>query len=365
MRNVTILDSQLRHSSARVGVGPFNRRDILRHVGALSLFTTALLWGSAAGATSADGSAVVRTVLGDIAPANLGITLVHEHLSLDFGNFPMDGTFTRDLDLMTDEIILAGLAGVASIVDVSTADLKVDAANLKTLARRTGVNIIVGAGHYVERFYPPSVAIQTVGEIARDLLTEVRRMPAGLLGEIGSSGSREQGWITPAEAKVFRAVGEVHRATGLKILTHTNNGRGGLAQLDLLQSAGVSPENIGVGHLDSVVDMSMHEEIAKRGAWVAFDRVSGDRFTQKDRPDDEARARMVLNLIEKGFAKQILLSSDLARRGRLARSGGKGYGETLMSFVPRLRALGLSNADLNQLLRHNPARFLAFVPRGA
>jgi hypothetical protein len=61
--------------------------------------------------------------------------------------------------------------------------------------------------------------------------------------------------MSELERKVFRAVGKVHRSTNLPIFTHNAYGTGpsvpkdaGLHQLDVLESVGVKPERIAVGH---------------------------------------------------------------------------------------------------------------------
>lgn len=310
------------------------------------------------------GQPIVRTVLGDIPPEHLGVTLVHEHLSLEIGDGKsLDWTYTRDIDLMVDEVTLAGLSGVSCMVDCSMDDLKVSLPDLKTMSTKSGVHIVCAVGHYVERLYPAEVRTQSEDQIAAAMIRRAAEMPAGLIGEIGSSGTKEQGWITEMEKKVFRAAAKAHFATGMKILTHTPNGYGAVEQLDLLESLGVKPQNIAIGHIDCVIDFAMQEEIAKRGAWGAYDRIGLDGSVLPNHPFDGERARMITKLIDKGYADRILLSADTARPWRTVKYGGRGYAETITHFVPRLRAAGVSPLVLNQIVRTNPAKFLAFTPK--
>ena len=69
--------------------------------------------------------------------------------------------------------------------------------------------------------------------------------------------------MTPNELKVFRAVGRAHVATGLPVFTHNAYGTGenvrpdaGLTQLDVLESMGVSPGHIVIGHACCLDDPS-------------------------------------------------------------------------------------------------------------
>lgn len=331
--------------------------------GALSL-AGAAEGQSRAQAAKPAGKPIVRTVLGDIPPEHLGITLVHEHLSLQIGDGKsLDWTYTRDLDLMVNEVTLAGLSGVSCMVDTSMDDLKVSLPDLRTMSQKSGVHVVCAVGHYVEKFYPAEFARQSDDEIAAAMIKRATEMPAGLIAEIGSSGTKEQGWITEAEKKVFRAAAKAHFATNLKILTHTPNGNGAIEQLDLLESLGVKPENIAIGHIDCIIDFAMQEEIAKRGAWGAYDRIGLDGSVLPNHPFDGERARMITKLIDKGYADKILLSADTARPWRTIKYGGKGYAETITHFVPRLREAGVPPLVLNQIVRTNPAKFLAFVPK--
>ena len=59
-----------------------------------------------------------------------------------------------------------------------------------------------------------------------------------------------------------------------------------------------------------------------------------------------------------GWLDRILLSTDCCVLGDLARYGGPGYAYTHGPFAARLRAIGLSEADLDTLFRANPAAAL-------
>jgi predicted metal-dependent phosphotriesterase family hydrolase len=73
--------------------------------------------------------------------------------------------------------------------------------------------------------------------------------------------------MTSDERKVFRAVSQAHRATNLSIVTHTNFGKGAIEQLDLLESEGVKPGRVAVGHVGGLNDAAteLPKAIAKRG----------------------------------------------------------------------------------------------------
>ncbi len=330
----------------------------------------------AAAVISADTSpkfpnhAIIRTLLKDLPPPALanGATLFHEHLSLDIPPVnPGRGTpappATADVDLMIREVTTAGKEGVVCIVDGGHPDMGRNLDSLKRIANSTGVHIVASAGYYMQRTYPAGIASQSEQQIADHLVEEVHRDGLGAFGEIGQSANGAA--LTSDETKVFRAVGKAHLRTNLPIFTHNAYGTGpnvpreaGLRQLDVLESAGVKPQRVAIGHTCCLDDPKAEiiREIAKRGAFVGFDRVTGGLV-----PDDK-KVVMVLAFLEAGYADHLLLCSDFTGRRTAARPG---YGNTLTVFVPKLRAAGVKEETLHAITVDNPRRFLAFAPKQA
>jgi phosphotriesterase-related protein len=326
--------------------------------------------GLAARPGAADGP-IVRTVLKDIPAESLaGATLFHEHLSLapDFmpkwmalarGQSPPppspapSGFFMRDLDLMAEEMAAAKKDGVACIVDGGHPDMGRDLDFLKRLSAKSGMPIVASVGYYTGPFYPPEIASWSEQRIADELIRQARTQPVGAIGEIGSWDE-----ITDVERKVFRAVGKAHAATGLPVFTHTGiPGKSAMEQLDLLEAAGAPPSRVAIGHLGNLVDpkVEVHKAICKRGAFLGFDRQGG--------AGDVRQVPMVVSLIEAGYARNLLFSSDLSSAPQLARNGGGGYGKTLTMWAPKLREAKIEERVLDTILIDNPRRFLAFAAK--
>jgi phosphotriesterase-related protein len=259
----------------------------------------------------------------------------------------------RDPGLMAEEVSTAAQEGVACLVDGGHPDMGRDLDFLKQLSKQSGMPIVAGCGYYSDPFYPPEIATMSEQQITRELVRQARTQPVGAYGEIGSWGD-----ITDLERKVFRAVGKAHLETNLPIFTHTGiPGRSAIEQLDILESAGVKPNRIVIGHLGNLVDpkVEVHKAICKRGAFVGFDRQGG--------PGDTRQVPMVLALLEAGYAGNLMFSSDLSTTNQLKRNGGTGYAKTVTVFVPKLREAGVKEDTLHGILVDNPRRFLAFVPK--
>ena len=335
------------------------------------------LIGAAAGlglvpAGQAGSGAIIRTVLKDIAPDSLGTaaTLFHEHLSFEWARVapPANGRAARpgpakDTTPIVEQLNAAATDGVGLIVDAGTNDVGRDVGFLKQIATQTRVHIVASGGLYMERSYPLDVWGRSEDQIANDLVNEARASGYGAFGEIGEMPNAA---MSAAERKVFRAVGKAHLRTNLPIFTHNAYGTGlnvpkdaGLRQLDAFESAGVRPQHVAIGHSCCLDDPTAEviKQIAKRGAFVGFDRVSAGAV-----PDDK-KVKMILAFLEAGYADRLLLSADYNFTAKSA--ARPGYGVTLTMFLPKLRAAGVKEETLRSITVDNPRRFLAFVPTTA
>jgi phosphotriesterase-related protein len=319
--------------------------------------------------------AVIRTLFRDYTPAELadGATLFHEHLSLgtDFNERfaaasaavlaaqgappsrrpagpppgPPGPDPMRDVNLMAEELRAARRDGVACIVDAGLEGAGMDMAFIRQAAKLAAFPVVKGAGFYSEPFYPQQVAAMSQEQMVRALVRQADEYPAGAFGEIGSWDD-----ITALERKVFRAVGKAHVVTNLPIFTHTGiPGKSALEQLDILEDAGVDPRRVAIGHLGNLTDpeVYVHKAICRRGAYVGFDRQGSGR--------DAPVIPLVKALIDAGFADNLLFSGDAFR----------GYGRVVTSFLPQLKAAGVTDDVLHRITVDNSRRFLAFVPKRA
>jgi phosphotriesterase-related protein len=343
------------------------RRETLSLLGA-----GALLPGLASGAKTPDfpKHAIIRTILKDLPPSALagGATLFHEHLSINLPYFgpprttPPPPQATADVDYVIGEVKTAGTEGVVCIVDGGHPDMGRNMEYLKKIAMSTPVHIVASGGYYMERVYPAHIATENEDQIAEGLVKEANENRYGAFGEIGENPDAV---MSEQETKVFRAVGKAHLRTNLPIFTHNAYGTGpnvpkeaGLHQLDVLEAVGVKPQHIAIGHLSSLDEPSadIMKQIAKRGAWVGFDRVTDGR------PPEDKKVVMVQNLLDAGYADRLLICSDFTGRRTPTRPG---YANTVTVFIPMLRKAGVKEETLHMIMVDNPRRFLSFVPKKA
>lgn len=318
--------------------------------------------------------ASVMTVLGPVAPEDLGFTHIHEHLALSLAPHDPSIAPIDDWDLAIEELGYFRRAGGQTVVELTPIGARVDAPSrkhgeaLQHVSRTLGVHVVAGTSFMYEPSFPQQYREYTADELAEVMIGELNvglqgtNARAGIIGEIGTGGGE---WFSPLEERLLQASAMAHKATGAVVYTHTFAGRLGLKQVRVLESAGVDPSRIIIGHLDSgespAADWPYHIEIARTGAYVAYDEVGrlGDSaWSRFYFPSDEQRVRGVVELVVAGFLRQILLSQDVCRKFRLHRHGGTGYDHLPCSFVPMLLDAGLSQAEVDTIMVENPRRVL-------
>jgi predicted metal-dependent phosphotriesterase family hydrolase len=159
-------------------------------------------------------------------------------------------SFTQDLDLMSEELMIAKREGIGCIVDAGTSDTGRDIGFLRRLSLTSGMPIVACGGFYTQPFYPREISTMSEEQVVQALIDQAEADPIGAFGEIGSWD-----YITKDERKVFRAVGRAHLATNIPIFTHAGiPGKSALEQLDILEDVGVDPKHVVIGHLGNLVD---------------------------------------------------------------------------------------------------------------
>lgn len=303
----------------------------------------------------------VMTVSGPVDASTLGVTLPHEHVYLNLmQEYKKEGVL-NDEALALRELQQFVDAGGRTFVDVTSVELDRDPEALRRAAEATGLNLVMGCGHYrdpyIDRDY---LDRRGVDGLAADLVAEIRDgyldtgIRPGIIGEVGSNRK----WISSAEERALRVAARASVATGLTVMTHAARWPLGIPQLDILEEAGVDPRTVVVGHCDMVPSMEYHETIAGRGAFVEFDTIRGENEYVTN-----LRVDWVMNLVRKGFLEQILLSHDVCLTTIYTAFGGQGYAFLFRDFLPRLRAAGLDEGEIETLIVRNPARMLTASAR--
>ena len=317
--------------------------------------------------------AMVRTVLGEISPGEMGITLTHEHLLFGWGSAMHDlgPGYNRDgvIKEICDDLGAAVRDhGVKTVLDATAAESGRNVDVLVEVARQLNVHLIASTGYYVVGTYWNMLEVEHLMEnMVHDIEEGVghNRIKCGVLKVATSTPS-----LTPAEEKAFRAVARVQKALNVSIVVHTGRGTwqdtaaggGPLGALDLMVSEGADPSHIQMSHCDSARgDLGTLTELAGRGCYVSFDNVGS-----RSHPSiDELRVAMVTGLVGAGFQDRVHLSMD--HISAFVTHTPKMYGDLHRSFsymhrefIPRLLEGGLSDKHIRTFTVENPKRFFTF-----
>ena len=303
----------------------------------------------------------IRTVLGDIAPSELGITTCHEHLLWTVPE-PYAG---EDSDLGFDSAPMAvtelqyfKAAGGNALVEMTTAEIGRDPLDLGQISETAQVHIIATTGHHKDKFSAWMLKGRSVEEIAAGIIYDIN---AGMNGTSIKAGvikaATSKNVATETERHVIEAVGLAHQATGAPVSTHTEEGTFALEQVQLLMRAGVPAHRLLIGHLDRNLPRETYFSLANMGIYLGFDQLGKAKYWA-----DSERVKLIREFVAAGFVRQIMLSGDTARKSAWHAYDSKVHGiaHLLAGFVPLLREAGLSETELNVMLIENPMKFLSF-----
>ena len=302
----------------------------------------------------------VQTVLGPVAPGDLGFTLPHEHTKCSLWWIENRWDYWEligDEPRINEELAAYKALGGGTLVDVTPIGIGRDLARLARLSEATGLHIVAGAGWYRQAYYPAEARIdrRSIDDLADEIVQEFVEGPVrpGIIGEIGT----DKPWVTAQEERVFRAAARAALRTGASVTTHAVQSDVGLAQLSILEDEGLDPARIVIGHCDSHPRIEHWREIVRRGAHVEADFL-GMSFTPLERAGEPKVVELISTLLNEGFEKQILLSQDVCHDSQLASYGGNGYTYLQKSFLPRLVEAGVNAATIKMITVENPARLL-------
>jgi len=329
------------------------RRDLFK-VAAMALGTVR------EGRSSADTSHQINTVLGPIPPADLGRTLIHEHVLINIvgadrmapGQY--DGGEVRSVVLPHLKRLRS--QGCRTFVDCTPAYQGRDPGLLARLSQASGLNILTNTGLYGAtggRYVPDFALSATAEDLAARWTSEFQAgiPPAGIRPALIKLGV-DPGPLSKINSKLVSAAALTHLRTGLAIASHTGDGLAAMAQLNLLKSHGVSLAAFIWVHAQDEKDRSLHRKAAEAGAWIGFDGISSQTVDQNIGLIRETRRA--------GYLGRVLISQDAVGFHVGEERGGYCPGYTFMfsEFLPRLRKSGIAENETRTLTVENPRRAL-------
>jgi phosphotriesterase-related protein len=302
----------------------------------------------------------IMTVRGPVPAAEWGPVLPHEHVMCDFVGAAETGRHRYRPDevcaVMRPYLRAARERGITGFVDCTPAYIGRDPVLLRRLAEDVDLHVVTNTGFYKEPYLPPSAFTESADPLADGW---VREYEEGIEGTGIRPGfikiAVNPGPLIEVQQKIVRAAARAHRRTGLSIASHTAHGEAAMEELDLITAEGIDPTRFIVVHTDAEPDRAFHLAICDRGAWVEYDGIGG-------RPVEEHVELITWFLRERG-PDRLLLSHDAGWYWVGEPNGGtqRDFNTLTDVLLPALRARGISDDTLHQLLVRNPARAFAIA----
>ncbi|HEX6468483.1 MAG TPA: phosphotriesterase-related protein [Streptosporangiaceae bacterium] len=321
----------------------------------------------------------VETVRGPVDVAELGSTLMHEHVfvvSTEYVDNYGAGAWWDEEERVADAVArLSELRdrGISAIVDPTVWGLGRYIPRIQRIAEQVpGLTIIVATGLYTYNNIPMQLEYRGPGTIYGGPEPMVTDFTRDIVDGIGATGVKaallkccvEAQGRTPGVERVAKAVAATHRETGTPITVHTSAAaQTGRQALDLFNSEGVDLTKVVVGHAGDSNDLDYLMELADTGAILGMDRFGLDVFN----PTAD-RVRTIAALCARGYADRLVLSHDAScymdwfgpDAGTILAMAPKwNYLHISDDVLPALRALGVTDAQIDQMLVENPKRYFS------
>jgi phosphotriesterase-related protein len=314
--------------------------------------------------------AQLETVRGPIDTADLGTTLMHEHvfvLTADVqANVPdIWDEEIRVADAVAKLQVLADL-GVRTIVDPTVIGLGRHIARIQRVNEQVDINIVAATGIYtydsVPFYFRTRFALEgnpdpMVDLFVHDIVEGI--MHTGVKAGLLKCAVDDLG-LTPGVERILRAVATAHRMTGTPITVHTHvETKRGAEVARVLIEEGADPHRVVLGHSGDTTDADHLQELAEMGFVLGMDRFGLDYVISA-----EQRAGVVIEMCRRGFSKSMVLSHDAACHIDWVDDAIRPvflpdwhYAHIHQHVLPALREGGVTEEQIDDMLVGNPRRY--------
>jgi phosphotriesterase-related protein len=326
--------------------------------------------------------ASVETVTGSIDAGELGTTLIHEHLinadEAVHAQWPQAATLgTLDEELVEaggelDAAVAAASAavglGVRSIADPTAMFLGRDAAFMREVSQRSGLQVVPCTGIYTYDHLPINLESRDADFMA-DLF--VHDIEQGIQGTDARAAfikcAADEPGVNENVEKIHRAAARASMRTGAPIMAHSRPASNTAPrQIEIFEEEGVELGRVQIAHTGDSDDLDYIEGLLEKGVFIGMDRFGLEIFLPY-----EQRITTVLALLERGYADRMFLSADYCatldwyplevEEAMVAGGAAKDWSMNVVhdKVLPSLRESGATDEQIETMLVANPPRWLA------
>ena len=311
--------------------------------------------------------AQIMTVNGPIKSEEMGLTLIHEHIMVDWIGADSTGYHRWN----RNEIVQRALPylkelknyGVTTFLDCTPAYLGRDPYVLKKLSDSSGIHILTNTGYYGvgnNKFIPENAMNASPKDLAAHWINEYEHGidGSGIKPGFIKISVENQDDLSQMHENLVRAAALTHLETGLTIVSHTGTDGPAIAQLKVLNDMGVSPSAFVWTHAQDGT-MNGYIQAASLGAWISLDNIKDQASDDPKKPDGISWfVKTLLELKANGLLDHILISHDSGWYNVGQKNGGdyRGYTDLFTKLIPRLKENGFTQKDIDLILKENPKR---------
>jgi phosphotriesterase-related protein len=298
----------------------------------------------------------IITVTGAIPVAEMGISLIHEHILVDFIGAEKTGYHRWDREEVVKKVLPylleAKNLGVNTLLECTPAFLGRDPELLRILSLKSGVKILTNTGFYgaVQDKYIPAFAFRIDADsLAAIWIREFEQgiEQAGIRPGFIKIAVDDSALLSEIDEKIVLAAIITHRKMGLTIVSHTGPDGPAFAQLNLLEKEGISPQAWVWTHAQEGTPQG-HVRAAQKDAWISIDNVNKEEL--------DSTVSMIIDLKSAGLLNRLLISHDAGWFDPDTAGGGdfRGYSDIFTHLLPALKENGFNQSEIDQLLIENP-----------
>jgi phosphotriesterase-related protein len=307
----------------------------------------------------------IMTINGSIGRREMGHTLVHEHILVDFigaKDYDPDRWNRKEvIDKVLPFLKELKAVGCKTVVDCTPNYLGRDVTLLQQLSQLSGLQILTNTGYYGgsdNKFLPSHAFTETDVQLATRWIKEAQQ---GIDGTAVRPGfikiSVNDDSLTEISKKLIRAAAYCHSETGLTIASHTGPAKPAFEQIEILRQMGVAADAFIWVHAQTEKDRHQYLKAAKYGAWISLDGLNENNVSEY--------VPILAFLKKEKHLRRILVSHDAGwyEPGKPGGGNFRGYTTLFHKLIPALKQAHFSQRDIDQIIQHNPAEVFSIKKR--
>lgn len=306
---------------------------------------------------------MINSVLGKIDEKNLGVTLMHEHITWDSSGAESTNEYSIEevVDTMLPYLLELKNSGCNTFVDATTLGSGRDLKILVECSKRSGLNILTNVGtwdgsDHEGKFVPNELKGKSIEQLA-EIWTEqflngiegTDIKPAYIKIALGDTGV-----ITEFQEKILRAAARTSIRTNLPIQCHTIPAKSAVQAVSIVEEENLLMNKFIWVHADVEKNTEIILKLAKKGIWLEFDFIGREK-------EFSWQIEALKYATKNNLLDRVLLSQD-AGAFYFGKKNDKDsilpYSRLFKEFIPQCIDNGISNESFHKLLVENPLKVL-------